>query len=53
MTDLDAAGKKSGPRLLFIDNIRILLICLVIATTAPSPTAALAPGTLLIRAMVP
>jgi fucose 4-O-acetylase-like acetyltransferase len=27
-----AAQKKSGPRLLFIDNIRIILICLVIMT---------------------
>lgn len=26
------AERKSGPRLLFIDNLRILLICLVIAT---------------------
>ena len=32
MTNAETAGKKSGPRLLYIDNIRILLICLVIAT---------------------
>ena len=32
MTVAEAAGKKSGLRLLYIDNIRILLICLVIAT---------------------
>jgi glucan biosynthesis protein C len=32
MTVAQAAGKKSGPRLLFIDNIRIVLICLVIMT---------------------
>ena len=32
MTIAETAGKKSGPRLLYIDNIRILLICLVIAT---------------------
>jgi glucan biosynthesis protein C len=32
MTGAESAGKKSGPRLLFIDNIRILLICLVIMT---------------------
>ena len=32
MTVPEAAGKNSGPRLLYIDNIRILLICLVITT---------------------
>jgi glucans biosynthesis protein C len=32
MTVAEAAGKNSGPRLLYIDNIRILLICLVITT---------------------
>ncbi|MDP3395560.1 MAG: acyltransferase family protein [Methanoregula sp.] len=32
MTVAEAADKKSGPRLLYIDSIRILLICLVIAT---------------------
>jgi len=32
MTVAEAAGKKSGPRLLYIDNIRILLISLVITT---------------------
>ncbi len=32
MTVAEAAEKKNGPRLLYIDNIRILLICLVIAT---------------------
>jgi fucose 4-O-acetylase-like acetyltransferase len=32
MTGAESAGKKSGPRLLFIDNIRIILICLVIMT---------------------
>ena len=32
MTVAEAAGKKSGPRLLFIDNLRIILICLVIMT---------------------
>jgi len=32
MTVAEAAEKNNGPRLLYIDNIRILLICLVIAT---------------------
>jgi len=32
MTVAETAEKKNGPRLLYIDNIRILLICLVIAT---------------------
>ncbi len=32
MSVAEAAGKKSGPRLIYIDNIRILLICLVIVT---------------------
>ncbi len=32
MTIAETAEKKSGSRLLYIDNIRILLICLVIAT---------------------
>ena len=32
MAVAEAAGKKSGPRLLYIDNLRILLICLVITT---------------------
>jgi hypothetical protein len=32
MTIAETTEKKSGPRLIYIDNIRILLICLVIAT---------------------
>ncbi|WAC05865.1 MAG: acyltransferase family protein [Methanoregula sp.] len=32
MSVAQPSGKKSGPRLLFIDNIRIVLICLVIMT---------------------
>ncbi|MEI7857403.1 MAG: acyltransferase family protein [Methanomicrobiales archaeon] len=32
MTFAEPAGKKSGPRLIYIDNLRILLICLVITT---------------------
>ncbi|HSQ92812.1 MAG TPA: acyltransferase family protein [Methanoregula sp.] len=32
MSSSDPAGTEKGPRLLYIDNIRILLICLVIAT---------------------
>jgi fucose 4-O-acetylase-like acetyltransferase len=32
MSSSDPAGNGKGPRLLYIDNIRILLICLVIAT---------------------
>jgi fucose 4-O-acetylase-like acetyltransferase len=32
MTSAEAGGKPSGPRLLYIDNLRILLICLVITT---------------------
>ncbi|PKL68011.1 MAG: hypothetical protein CVV30_11750 [Methanomicrobiales archaeon HGW-Methanomicrobiales-1] len=32
MTVAEATGKKSGPRLLYIDNLRILLICLVIVS---------------------
>lgn len=32
MTVAGSGEKKTGPRLLFIDNIRILLICLVIMT---------------------
>jgi glucans biosynthesis protein C len=32
VTVADAAGKTSGSRLLYIDNLRILLICLVITT---------------------
>ncbi len=34
MSGADPAGKETGTRILYIDNIRILLICLVIATHA-------------------
>lgn len=32
ITGTETSGKEKGSRLLYIDNIRILLICLVIAT---------------------
>jgi hypothetical protein len=34
-TTAEPAGKKPGPRLLFTDNLRIVLICLVIMVPCP------------------
>lgn len=50
MSDTEPAGNRKKPRILYIDNIRILLICLVIATHAaityggPGPWYFIDPG---------
>ena len=46
MGPADSSEKKKGPRILFIGNIRILLMCLVIATHSAVTYGAQGTGTI-------